>query len=64
MLTVKNELTKFFNRDDLTEYVQSHQSEVSAMIYLFTAILTIFLMLATLYVILMLTLRKDDKDLE
>jgi hypothetical protein len=32
MFTVQNGLTKFFNRDDLTEYVQSHQSEVRVMI--------------------------------
>jgi hypothetical protein len=29
MFPVKQELIRFFNRDDLTEYVQSHQSEVS-----------------------------------
>ncbi|MDR0682419.1 MAG: hypothetical protein LBG15_11325, partial [Dysgonamonadaceae bacterium] len=50
ILTVNNKLTKFFNRDDLTEYVQSHQSEVSVMIYLFTAILAFSVGFAALYV--------------
>jgi hypothetical protein len=65
ILTVNNKLTKFFNRDDLTEYVQNHQSEVSVMIYLFTAILAFSVGFAVLYVIQVLTMRKkDDKEIE
>jgi hypothetical protein len=58
MFTVKKELIKFVNRNDLTEYVQSHRSEVSTVIYLFIAILTISVILATLYIILVWSMRK------
>jgi hypothetical protein len=60
MFTVKNELIKFINRNDLTEYVQSHRSEVNVAVYLFVAIGTISFILAALYVILILSVRKND----
>jgi uncharacterized membrane protein len=63
MFIVKNELTKFLNRDDLTEYVKSHQSEVSVIVYSLTAILGISAILAALYIKQALTMCKNnDKE--
>jgi Na+-driven multidrug efflux pump len=60
MFLVKENLMKFLNRHDLTEYIKNHQSRVSVVVYLFMAIFVISIPLAVQCIMLTHFLRKNN----
>jgi hypothetical protein len=62
LMTVKRDLMKFINRDDLTQYIHDHPSGVSVLVYLFFAILTLSIACTVYSVIVMYYLRKYPGD--
>jgi hypothetical protein len=59
MFTLKDSLTEFINRPDLTECIQNHRSWVNVAIYLNVAILAISVSCMIMYFILISWLRKN-----